>query len=194
MHRLRIAGYQRVPPGEILAFRDQAVGAGRWQPLQSPDIARGESHAISHLGLAVRVVTAAAFFAIEELAAHVREQGLVRVFINELVQAAAAAAVAEAFPLGLGHFRHGLAAPKRSMWIRHRELLISQRSISANYRCGWLGQARHRGTWARFSAIFHRNFCSPWLQPSEPWHWLRVGRWAKVRGAGLPPAFKFMSG
>ena len=40
MHALRIAGDERVPPVEIVAVRDQAVGAGRRQPVELGEIVR----------------------------------------------------------------------------------------------------------------------------------------------------------
>src|SRR5262249_56735274 len=108
-----------MPPGEILALRNEAVGAGRRQPCQPPHIARGEPHAVFHPGVTVGVVAATAFVAVEQLAADVSEQGLVGVLLDQLVQATAATAVAQALPFGACTFGHCIAPPERGMRIGH---------------------------------------------------------------------------
>ena len=124
-----------MPPGETLALRHQAVGAGRRQPFEPPHIARGEPHAILHLGLAVGIVAAAAACAIEQLAADVGIHRRVGVLVDQLVQAAAAAAVAQAFPFGARHFRHRLAAPKRGLRVGHGEESFGRRCSACALRC-----------------------------------------------------------
>jgi len=94
------------PEPVVVPVGDAPVGAGRRQPNDSVDVPGRQPHAVLHLGGPVRVVPAAAGFAIEQPAAYVREigaRGIVGVL--ELHQAAAPAAVAEALPLGIRHFR-----------------------------------------------------------------------------------------
>src|SRR5262245_16328329 len=119
MDRFRIAGDQRMPPCEVLAFSHQAVGAGWRQPPEPPDIARREPHAIPYLGMAMGIVAAAARCAVEQLATYVGEQCIISVLINKFVQATAAATVAQTLPLQARHLGHALAAPERGVRVGH---------------------------------------------------------------------------
>ena len=58
MHRIRIAGDQRVPPIEVTALRDQFVAATRRQPVQLADILRRQPDAIWNLLGAILIVLA----------------------------------------------------------------------------------------------------------------------------------------
>src|SRR4029077_17607824 len=60
VHALGVVRDQRVPPVEVAARRDQAVGAGGGEPVQLAEILRGEAHAVGNARGAVRVVAAAA--------------------------------------------------------------------------------------------------------------------------------------
>ena len=92
-----------------LARRHQPVAAGRRQPGDAVDVARGERDAVLHLRGAVVVVVAAAGVVVEQPAADVGVEGAVGALLLQLVQAAAAAAVAQALPFGLRHVAHRLA-------------------------------------------------------------------------------------
>src|SRR3954469_9222990 len=74
-----------------------------------------------HLAGPVWVVPATAALRIQQLTADVGKERPARVIgVLELDQAAAAAAVAEALPFGIRHFRHGLALPERGLVSGHR--------------------------------------------------------------------------
>jgi len=139
VHGLGIARDKRVPPGEILALRHQPIAAGRRQPFEPPHVARGEPHAILHLRLAMGIVAAAAFLAIEQLAADAGEDRCVGVFVDQLVQAAAAAAVAQALPLGARHLGHRLAAPERGLRLGHVRESLAEPCSRWRWLRHWLG-------------------------------------------------------
>ena len=62
---------------------------------------------------AMLIVATAATVSIQQPAAYIGVIGLIgRFFFLKLVEAAAAAAIAEAFPLRIIHFAQGLASPK----------------------------------------------------------------------------------
>src|SRR6266567_9285053 len=112
MHRLRIAGDERMPPVQVLALGDQAVAAGRRQPADLRDRLRGEPDAIVDPFGAMPVVPAVARPGVEQAAAYVGEIDVFGLLLLELDEAAAAAAVAEAFPLGLIQVLQALCPPK----------------------------------------------------------------------------------
>ena len=114
MHRLRIAGDERMPPVQVLALGDQAVAAGRRQPADLRDRLRGEPDAIVDPFGAMPVIPAAARPGVEQAAADIGEIDVFGLLLLELDQAAAAAAVAQAFPLGLVHLFQAFCAPERN--------------------------------------------------------------------------------
>jgi hypothetical protein len=59
---------------------------------------------------------------IEQLAGDVGEEQFLGIGIDQLVETAFAAAVAQALPLGLAHLAHLLGLPERLIAIRHRHL------------------------------------------------------------------------
>ena len=74
--------------------------------------------------MTARIVDASARVAIEQLAANIREMNLARVFVLELDEAAAAAAVAQAFPFGQTHLVERLRAPEwQSLLVFRRQTL-----------------------------------------------------------------------
>ena len=75
VHGVRVAGDQRVPPVQIPPLGHQPIAAGRRQPGEPAHVARGQPHAVLHLGLAVGVVGAAAGLAVQQPAADVGEHG-----------------------------------------------------------------------------------------------------------------------
>ena len=120
MHRVAVAALEVVPVVEVLALRHQAIGAGLRQPADLLHVARRQAHAVLHIFEAGLVVLALAALGVEQLAGDVGEVQLVGVGVDDLVEAALAAAVAQALPLGLGHLAHLLGLPERLLAIRHR--------------------------------------------------------------------------
>src|SRR5207253_1628899 len=49
LHGSRIAGDERVPPLEVLAFTYQPIGTGRRQPRDPADLRWRQPHAVGHL-------------------------------------------------------------------------------------------------------------------------------------------------
>src|SRR4029077_2676912 len=95
--RARVAWRPRCAPAERIC-------AGWRQPDDAVDVARGEPNAILDPGAAVGIVAASAGVAVQEPAAHIGEIGPGGIIgILQLNQAAAATAVAEAFPFGFRH-------------------------------------------------------------------------------------------
>ena len=113
MDRIRVAGHQRMPPGEVLALGDPAIGAGGRQPVDLPHFRRRQADAVGHAAAAVGVVAAPAGVQVEQAAGDVGEGQRAGVVVPQLVQAAAAAAVAEGFPLGARHLLEPLGLPER---------------------------------------------------------------------------------
>src|ERR1700730_18197184 len=127
MDRFRVAGNERMPPKESLAFRQPAVGTARWQPDDPGDISRGQPDTILHPAGPMGIIAAAASFAIEQPAAHIGEIGSRGILlILKLDQAAAAAPVTEAFPLGITHFPQGLTAPERNILSGHCAIVLTR--------------------------------------------------------------------
>ena len=95
---LRIAGDEWMPPVEIVAVRKAAVCAGGRKPDDPIDVPGGQPDAVLHLRRTVVVAAATASVAVEQPATHIGKigaRGVVRIL--ELDQAAAPAAVAQAF-------------------------------------------------------------------------------------------------
>jgi len=113
VHGVGIARDERMPPVKVLALVELAVGAGGRQPFDLVHHLGGEPHAIVDLFAPMSVIAAAAALAIEQPAADVGEIGRRRVLVLELDEAAAAAAVAQAFPFRVGHLGERFAAPER---------------------------------------------------------------------------------
>ena len=122
-HGFGPAGNQGVPPGEAFSFVQQAVGAGFGKPAKPANIIGGQGHAIGNPGGAVRVIGALAGFEIKQLAGGTGVDEFARILVFQLVQAAAAAAIAQAFPFSPAHLRKGLGFPERGFG-RHGSVLI----------------------------------------------------------------------
>ncbi len=114
MNRVRVAGDQRMPPVQIAPFGNELVAAAWRQPVQGPDILRRQSHAVRHFVRSVRVILTGTQSCIEKRAGDVGEVDLARVLVLELLQTAPPAAIAQAFPLAVGHFLQRLGFPERS--------------------------------------------------------------------------------
>ena len=76
VNRFGIAGDQRMPPVEVLALGEEHIGAGRRQPVDGFEGFRRQAHAIVDLFEPVRIVAAAAGFAVQQPAADVGVEGL----------------------------------------------------------------------------------------------------------------------
>src|SRR5580692_7399843 len=101
-----------MPAVQVLSFGHQSIGAGDGKPAQLTHHVRRQPHAIGNTPVSARIVDASARLAVEQLAANVREVNLARVLVFELDEAAAAAAVAQAFPFGETHLIEGFRAPE----------------------------------------------------------------------------------
>src|SRR5271169_518231 len=113
MHGLGVSGDERMPPIEVPALGNEHIGAGRRQPIDGFEALRRQSHAVMHLFEPIPIVAAAAGLAVEEPAADIGVIGVgVVALLLELIEAASAAAVAEAFPFRISHFFQRLAPPE----------------------------------------------------------------------------------
>src|SRR5689334_12024255 len=106
-----------MPPIEVASFGDELVAAARRQPVEGADVFRREANAIGHLLRPIRVVLAGAGTRIEQLAADMGEIDLAGIFLFELFQAAAPAAVTQALPFGVGHLFQRLGFPEESLLV-----------------------------------------------------------------------------
>ena len=109
---LAVAADEVVPVVKVFALVDQAVGAGLRQPVDGGHDFGRQLDADRHELLAVWVVLALAGLVVEQLAVKFRHVEVAGGFVFELHQAAFAAAVAEGFPLRIGHFVELLGFPK----------------------------------------------------------------------------------
>src|SRR5512144_1658865 len=118
----------------------------------------------------MRIVTTAATRAIEQFATDVSKHGRVGILVDQLVQAASAAAIAQALPFDARHLRHCLAAPKGGLRIRHKG------NLSTRSGCTCSQASRHgivpEAHFGHFSRYFFVHLGS---SRAEPWHWPRVG-------------------
>jgi hypothetical protein len=94
-----------MPLGQRLSLRSQAIGAAFGQPIQRLHALAIQHHAIGHALLAVRIVDAQSVLSIEQGAGDVGRIDEAGLLIFQLVQAAAAAAVAQGFPLAAVQLR-----------------------------------------------------------------------------------------
>ena len=112
VHGAAAAGDKGMPLWQALPLRQQAVGTGRGQPVILGNLVVGDLQAVRLFLKAVAVVGALAGLGIEQVAGHVGEHQLLGVLVDQLVQAALAAAVAQGLPLGRGHLLQALHLPK----------------------------------------------------------------------------------
>ena len=80
--------------GRSSSLGHQSIGAGDRKPAQLTHHVRRQPHAIGNTLVTARIVDASARLAVEQLAADIGEMNFARVFVLELDEAAAAAAVA----------------------------------------------------------------------------------------------------
>ena len=112
VHGAAAAGDKRMPLRQALPFCQQAVGAARRQPVELGNLVEGDLQAVWLFLEAVAVVGALAGLGIEQVAGHVGEHQLLGVLVDQLVQAALAAAIAQGLPLGHGHLLQALHLPE----------------------------------------------------------------------------------
>lgn len=129
MHGGATAGDQRMPLWQALPLGQQPVGTGRGQPVILGNLVMGDLQTVRLFFKAVAVIGALAGLGVEQIAGDVGEHQLVGVLVNELVQAALAAAVAQGFPLHIRHLLQGLFLPKRS-WLHFLDLLHGRGSLN----------------------------------------------------------------
>ena len=113
MHGLVAAGDELVPPVEVAALGNQAVGAGAWQPVDGAHVLWRQPDAIGHARQPVGIVRAATGRAVEQATADARPVDLAGILVLELRQAALAAAVAKRFPLRGAHRLKRRRLPER---------------------------------------------------------------------------------
>jgi len=119
-HGIRIPGNQRMPPGQRSAFGQPSVCTGTGQPGSIPQGSPVYPDAVIHPLLPIEIIGAAASLHVQQPAGHTRVVDLSAVAILQLVQAAAAAAVAESFPLLLAHFLQRAGQPEFFFQIQYR--------------------------------------------------------------------------
>lgn len=112
MHGAAAAGDKGMPLWQALPLSQQAIGAGGGQPVELGNLVVGDLQAVRLFLKAVAVVGALAGLGIEQVAGHVGEHQLLGVLVDQLVQAALAAAVAQGLPLGCGHLLQAFYLPK----------------------------------------------------------------------------------
>ena len=101
-----------MPPIEIAALGHEFVAAARRQPVQGTDIGGRQPDAVRNQVGTVLVILSGAQPGIQQLAGNVGEIDLAGILVLELFQAAARAAVAQAFPFGAGHLLQRLGFPE----------------------------------------------------------------------------------
>lgn len=113
-HALWIATDEWMPVREAFTGGEQTVGATVRQCAEVVLDGIGREHdTVRHLLFAVRVIPALAGVRVEQAAGNIREVYLAAFDIFELVQAAAATAIAQAFPFGLVQFGKWFVLPER---------------------------------------------------------------------------------
>lgn len=112
VHGAAAAGDQRMPGRQGIALGQQAIGAARRQPVVFGYLVDRDLQAVRLFFKAVAVVGALAGLGIEQVAGHVGEHQLLGILVNELVQAALAAAIAQGLPLTHGHLLQAFYLPK----------------------------------------------------------------------------------
>jgi len=159
MHRIRIAGNQRMPPIEITALGDQLVTATGRQPVQGSHVLRREPDTVWNLVGPVRIILAGAQPGIQQSAGNMGEIDLAGILVLELLEATPRAAVAQAFPFGVGHLLQRLGFPKESLLARGRlgscghesrrfriaVGLTSLGALTAQVQVGWPGGEQKAG-------------------------------------------------
>ena len=98
---------------EVLALGKASISTRGWQPVDRAHFGRRQRDAIRHTAAAVRIVAALAAVQIQQSARDVGKRQRAGVVVAQFVQAAAAATVAQRFPLFAGHLLQCLGLPER---------------------------------------------------------------------------------
>lgn len=156
VHGAAAAGDKGMPLWQTLPLRQQAIGAGGGQPVELGNLVVGDLQAVRLFFKAVAVIGALAGLGIEQVAGHVGEHQLLGVLVNELVQAALAAAIAQGLPLRHGHLLQALHLPKGG--VLHGFTLLHK---------SWLTQYTDKRVVIRAMARFFKvgGFCSKRCAP-----------------------------
>src|SRR5882757_11378649 len=149
VHGFRVTRDQGMPPVEVLLQMDQPVGAGLGEPVHLFHNLWGELDAVRHDLLAVLVVPAARGLGVQKLAASVGLGQFPGALVFELVDAAHAAAVAQRFPLLLGHLGERLALPERELIFGGGPPGTSDEGLSGHGRLLAYAGPQRRGLIAR---------------------------------------------
>ena len=112
VHGTAAAGDQRMPLGQALPLGQQPIGAAGGQPVVLGYLVDGDLQAVRLLLEAVAVIGALAGLGVEQIAGDVGEHQLLGILVDQLVQAALAAAIAQGLPLRHGHLLQALRLPK----------------------------------------------------------------------------------
>ena len=155
-----------MPPRQVLAFGQQAVGAGRRQPAERGDVAGVELLAVRHVAAALGIARAAAGAEVEQTAGNVGVADLAGDDVFQLLEAALAAAVAQLLPL-LG--RHLGEQPGLPEWLhfgrrlrrRHRRWHRARARSGDRLKLGWLGHRRRL-------SFGHVGLAPPIIQETPP--------------------------
>jgi hypothetical protein len=122
VNRLRVAGDQGMPPFQSSSVRQNAIGAGFWQPFYSPDIIRCQSDAVRNQLAPVAVVGTSASFNVQKITGHPGIMDAAGFPVFELLEAAATASVTERFPLRSGHIMQRRGYPKGGIASGHEAI------------------------------------------------------------------------
>lgn len=138
MDRLAIAGQEIMPPIEWAALRDETIGTRRRQPCVCllHDLVHVELDAVRHMLPSVLIVLALAGAVIEQFAGDVRPEDFAGILVLELVQAAAAATIAQGVPFHIGQCIERLCFPEWEglLVCRHQVLIFRKCARSIDER------------------------------------------------------------
>jgi len=112
MNAVGVARNKGVPLRQVLALRESAVSATRWQPLELARAIGDQDQALRDFLRSIPVITAPTGLHVEQAAGNVRIEHLIGILILDLVQTAQRTTVTERLPLFPVHLREGFAFPK----------------------------------------------------------------------------------
>ena len=135
VHSVRRARDEGMPPLQTTALFDAPIAAARWQPIEGANFLRVDGNAIGNLDVPVGIIAAPARADIKQTAGQPCQVNFVSIFVLQLDQTTAATTVAEAFPLGAGHFLQRFVFPKRNIAILCAVSHSVRPRITAVVRC-----------------------------------------------------------
>ena len=95
MDRLCLSADKWMPVFQRLAFTDQSIGTGSWQPRQLLFVQRLDGETVRYLLESVAIIRTFARLCVEQAAGDASEVYLSRVLVFQLVHTASAAAIAQ---------------------------------------------------------------------------------------------------